>query len=490
MRLLTVISGILITLAGVFCFAVYINPFQDVAFLLGLVMMLSGIMLTISYLISGRGEKRLTDTALVEGLVTFMYGFAVMNDQVNDNILIMFFGTWLTLCGITRVSQAFFISRFDRKHWARVMPLGIVAAMFGIVMMMPNLLSTILPLMLVGGAFVINGLSMLVYAMFMRRKDAAASGTELSARDRAEARRQLKNAAKEEKAALKAMSAEERAAAKAKKLEDQRMLYASKVAERTAKKEARKAKKTAEALQSGLTVMVSRSDVENIISQAPAEQLKEDAKVAEAAKIAAAVAEAAEPVGGSVKAAEKPAAEPIKAVEKPVDSKPEKPAKAKVKNVVEIPESVVIAAAAEAATKVSLKLPKDIPTVKVALEKPEEKALREMKEASADIKIAAVNLEEIEKAPEVELPAVELPKLDLESEKAGKVDREAVISQIEQAAIPEAEVVDYTPLNLDELFADIPAKEVDEKELAKEKTRFTQVLSFDWAEPDFTEVKL
>ena len=460
MRLLTVISGILITLSGVFCFAVYINPFSDVAFLLGLVMMLAGIMLSISYLISGRGERRLTDTALVEGLVTFMYGFAVMNNQVNDNILIMFFGTWLTLCGITRVSQSLYISRFDRKHWARVMPLGIVAAMLGIVMMMPSLVSTIMPLMLVGGAFVLNGLSMLVYAMFMRRKDAEASGTELSARERAEARRQLKKAAKQEKAALKAMSAEERAAAKAKKLEDQRMLYASKEAEKRAKKEARKAKKAAEALESGLTVMVSKSDVDNIVSQAPTEQLKEDAAVLAAAKQAAAVT----------------AAEPKTA--KSEDSVP-----------IVVSESAILTAAAEAAAKVSLKLPKDIPTVKVELEKPEEIELREMKEASADIKIAAVNLEEIEKAPEVELPAVELPKLDLASENA-KVDREEVISQIENVAVPEAEVVDYTPLDLDELFADIPAKEIDEKELQKEKTRFTQVLSFDWAEPDFTEVKL
>ena len=89
MRLLTVISGTIICLTGVFCFAVYINPFSDVAFLIGLVMMLAGIMLTISYLISGRGDKRLTDTALVEGLVTLLYGFAVINDQVKDNILII-----------------------------------------------------------------------------------------------------------------------------------------------------------------------------------------------------------------------------------------------------------------------------------------------------------------------------------------------------------------------------------------------------------------
>ena len=440
MRLLTVISGTIICLTGVFCFAVYINPFSDVAFLIGLVMMLAGIMLTISYLISGRGDKRLTDTALVEGLVTLLYGFAVINDQVKDNILIMFFGAWMTLCGITRISQSLYISRFNRRHWARVMPLGIVAAMIGVVMMMPSLLSSIMPLMLVGGAFVVNGLSMLVYAMFMRRKDADASRVELSARERAEARRQIKKAERQEKEALRALSSDERAVAKAKKLEEKRLLAESKKAEKAARKEARKEEKTAEAVKSGLTIQVSRQEVEDIVSQAPEEQLKEDAKVA--AQAAAA-----------------------------------------------LPESVAQAAAAEAAAKVSLKLPKEIPTVKVELEDPEEIALREMKESQPEVRVAAVNLEEIESAPEIELPTVELPKLDLASEKA-KVDREEVISQIENASVPETEVVDYTPLNLDELFADVPSKELSEEEQQKEKTRFTQVLSFDWSEPDFTEVKL
>ena len=440
MRLLTVISGTIICLTGVFCFAVYINPFSDVAFLIGLVMMLAGIMLTVSYLISGRGDKRLTDTALVEGLVTLLYGFAVINDQVKDNILIMFFGAWMTLCGITRISQSLYISRFNRRHWARVMPLGIVAAMIGVVMMMPSLLSSIMPLMLVGGAFVVNGLSMLVYAMFMRRKDADASRVELSARERAEARRQIKKAERQEKEALRALSSDERAAAKAKKLEEKKLLAESKKAEKAAKKEARKEEKAAEAVKSGLTIQVSRQEVEDIVSQAPEEQLKEDAKVA--AQAAAA-----------------------------------------------LPESVAQAAAAEAAAKVSIKLPKDIPTVKVELEAPEEIALREMKETRPEVRVAAVNLEEIESAPEIELPKVELPKLDLASEKA-KVDREEVISQIENASVPEAEVVDYTPLNLDELFADVPSKEISEEEQQKEKKRFTQVLSFDWSEPDFTEVKL
>ena len=93
MRILTTIAGILICATGAFCFAVYTSPFSDVAFVVGVVMVLSGIMHNVAYLVSGRGKNRLTDTALVEGLVTFFYGFAVLNNQVTDEVLTLFFGT-------------------------------------------------------------------------------------------------------------------------------------------------------------------------------------------------------------------------------------------------------------------------------------------------------------------------------------------------------------------------------------------------------------
>ena len=106
MRLLVLISGILISGAGAFCFAFYTSTFYDVAFLVGLVMVIAGICNTVAYLISGRGARRLTETTLVEGLVTLLYGFAVLSNQVTDSMLTMFFGTWLTLCGVTRFSQS------------------------------------------------------------------------------------------------------------------------------------------------------------------------------------------------------------------------------------------------------------------------------------------------------------------------------------------------------------------------------------------------
>ena len=189
MRILTAIAGILICGTGAFCFAVYSNPFSDVAFVVGVVMVVSGIMHTVAYLVSGRGANRLTDTALVEGLVTFCYGFAVLNNQVTDEVLTLFFGTWLTLCGITRISQSFYVSRFNPRDWAKIMPLGMVAAMFGVIMMMPSLLSAVMPLMLVGGAFIVDGFSILIYAMYMRRKDADRGKAEQEARQRAEGAR-------------------------------------------------------------------------------------------------------------------------------------------------------------------------------------------------------------------------------------------------------------------------------------------------------------
>ena len=284
MRILTAIAGILICGTGAFCFAVYSNPFSDVAFVVGTVMVISGIMHTVAYLVSGRGANRLTDTALVEGLVTFCYGFAVLNNQITDETLTLFFGTWLTLCGITRISQSFYVSRFNPKDWAKIMPLGMVAAMFGVIMMMPSLLSAVMPLMLVGGAFIVDGFSILIYAMYMRRRDADRGKAEQQARQRAEAKRQLQKTKREQRDKLRSLSQQEREEARAKLLADQRAYENAKKEEKLAR---RKARKDAVLAQVPPTIQLTKEEVEEIAAAAPEEQLAEDAKAAQAAVVKA-----------------------------------------------------------------------------------------------------------------------------------------------------------------------------------------------------------
>lgn len=436
MRILTTIAGILICGTGAFCFAVYSNPFSDVAFVVGAVMVLSGIMHSVAYLISGRGKNRLTDTALVEGLVTFFYGFAILNNQITDESLTLFFGTWLTLCGVTRISQSFYVSRFNPRDWAKIMPLGMVATMFGVIMMMPSLLSAVMPLMLVGGVFIVDGFSILIYAMFMRRKDADRGRAEQEARQRAEAKKQLQKTKREQRDKLRSLSQQEREEAQAKLLADQRAYENAKKEEKLAR---RRARKEAVMVQSPPTIQLTKEEVEEIVAGAPAEQLAEDAKALETAV---------------------------------------KPAEEHVKAAVAVPgadESIALKAAElEAASKVSFKLPETIPSIKLE----DRPASKKKKTEAADIKIAAVNLEEIEQPKEVSFEKVELPDIELAS-KEEKVSREDVLSKIDSVSAPKAENVDYTPIDLDELVS-----EPLEKPVSKDDSkRFTQVLNLNWNDP-------
>jgi len=243
MRLLTALSGVLISSTGAFCFAFYTSRFADVAFVVGVVMMLAGMFDTIAYLISGQGEKRTTDTSLVEGLVTFFYGFAILCNQVTDSNLTMFFGTWLTLCGVTRFSQSLYVSRFNPKDWSKILPLSIIAATLGMVMMLPWIVASVMPLMLVGGAMLFDGLSIIIYAMYMKRKtsEELARG-EAQARARAEAKRREHQLKKEERERLRSLSREERekeeTLRRARELQSNKEKRARRAAEKAARREA------------------------------------------------------------------------------------------------------------------------------------------------------------------------------------------------------------------------------------------------------------
>ena len=116
MRILVVISGMLLAIAGAFTFAFYTNAFTGLAFILGLVMLISGLCILGAYIISGK-VGRLPDTVLVEGMVTTLFGFAVLNNEVMDAMVTLFFGTWMTLSGVTRISQSFAVSRYRPKDW-------------------------------------------------------------------------------------------------------------------------------------------------------------------------------------------------------------------------------------------------------------------------------------------------------------------------------------------------------------------------------------
>ncbi len=495
MRIFTVIAGVLLSATGGFCFAFGEHSFMDLAFLVGIAMILSGICDLIAYIISGRGKDRLTETALVEGVVTALYGFAVLNDQVSDAMLTMFFGLWLVLCGATRFAQSLVVSRYEPRHWAKIVPLSAVALMLGFIMLMPQLLNAAEPLMLCGTSFIINGFSLIIFAMYMKGRKPEAQAA-LEAAERAENRKAAAEAKKEQREALRNMDK----AARAEAMEEFRQ---EKKRREQAELEARLAEEAEEEEQSVTDSTISFTPEETAqIRAAAGEALTEEAEPSvsgpagtetaaedlapETAAEDAAPETAAEALGepepaGENKSEDAPAEEARAAEDKTEDAPAEEAPAAEEKPEdapSEGPASGIIANEALFLSGDKLrpvwKKPTDIPSLRKEAEVPEQPA-ETVPEAP---RINAINIEELESAvPDVKFDEVELPSVEYEAKGGESESREDIIKDIEDLKAPGKAEASYVPLRLEDL---IP--EEDGKSLFSEadKTRFTQTFIFKW----------
>lgn len=210
MKVLTVMSGVIISATGAWCLAYYRSAFSSIAFILAIAMILSALFLIGAYLVSGK--KRLPETVLVEGMLTLLFGFVTLNNEVTDTAISMFFGAWLATAGLIRFTQGLAVSRFDPRNWAKILPLSILSAIFGFIMLMHSLVSATNQLTLVGGALILNGLSQLVYAMYMVRHENLPQVEQ--ARERVEAKQAAAEAKRKERDELRQLTRSEREARK------------------------------------------------------------------------------------------------------------------------------------------------------------------------------------------------------------------------------------------------------------------------------------
>ncbi len=254
MKILTVMSGVILSATGAWCLAFYRSAFSSVAFVLALAMIQSAIFLISAYLVFGK--NRLPETLLVEGMFTLLFGFVTLNNEVTDTAMSMFFGSWLAAAGLIRFSQSLTVSRFDTRNWAKILPLSILSAIFGFIMLMHSLVSSVNQLVLVGAALILNGLSQLVYALYMVRQDLLPKTQQ--ARERMELKQAQAEARRQARDELRAMTRKERERRK-KELRDEAAAYAENK-KRLAKIERDKHRAAREALLDP-TIQLSEEDV-------------------------------------------------------------------------------------------------------------------------------------------------------------------------------------------------------------------------------------
>ncbi|MBR3718682.1 MAG: DUF308 domain-containing protein [Firmicutes bacterium] len=461
MRILIVISGMLLAVAGAFTFAFYSNAFTGLAFILGLVMLISGLCVLAAYIISGKVD-RLPDTVLVEGMVTTLFGFAVLNNEVMDAMVTLFFGTWMTLAGVTRISQSFAVSRYRPKDWAKIMPLALAGTILGLIMLMPSLTSYMNPMFLVGAAFIINGFSQLVYSMYMRKHEL--TEREIEAQERAEARKTAKIEERKQRNTSRTTSWHER---EEQREEQRREEKRKQAALRAAKMQELQERRAARRPAAEVTMEFTPEETAEINELA-------DAKLAEPA---------AEPVPETVT---KPAAEPeelpvtevLRPKAMPVEEEPAAAETAAAEeNEAPHPEDILEKAKAPVWNR-----PENIPSLRAKrLEEETPAPAPAPQENAADVlaKRAAINVEKIEEGLQtVEFEPVELPELELESSGGEAKERQEIIEKLETEVKKDDPFKPFEALKLEDLFGDdyVPLREKD----PKEATRFTQSLNLDW----------
>ncbi len=443
MRILTVIAGVLLTILGAFSFlSISTYSFAALAFPIGLGMCAAGIFIVAAFIASGR-FRRISDAVLVEGIVMTLCGFVVLNDQVKDAMLPIFFGLLLVISGASRIAQCFDISRYRPRDWLKPMVFAIPATVLGLVMMMPSAISMDKPLMLVGASFIINGFSILIYAMFMEARSSEERSAELKAR--AAAKQQQAEEKRRRRNEMRKMSHEEKARVKAEERMQKKLDAEKKRLEKMkAKEDARKSR------QPATTQTISFTKEESAEIKAAAKELGfEDEKPETAAE-------------------ENSAAEPGTA-----DVQPEEQA---------AQAETSVPAAEETSIWPSFKKPEAIPSVR----KKKDAAGEAKTEEKQEPQHSAIKLDEIEeKTPERQFSTTDLPDVELSAHGGEAWKRDDILKELDrEIELPET-FTDYEALKLEDLISEeLPKANLNDP---MDKS-FTQRLTISWApEPEFDE---
>ena len=114
MRIWTIVSGILMVLTGAFCFMNPGQTFLSLAFIVGLVMVINGLIHAMAYFI-GRGLHNKGDNngwILTDALITLILGILILcNQLVVDSAIPMVFGIWMLVSGILRIEAGTHINK-------------------------------------------------------------------------------------------------------------------------------------------------------------------------------------------------------------------------------------------------------------------------------------------------------------------------------------------------------------------------------------------
>ncbi len=170
MRILNIISGVLLIVAGIYCLCNQDVAAMTAGVMVGVFMLISGVIEIIVFA-STSGLLFGSGWLLLDGVLTVILSlFLLFNQWFTLLSLPLLFTLWLLFSGISRFVSAFDLRAMGVRGWGWVLAVGILLMVAGFICMMDPWVSVAAIGLTVGLAFLLEGVSSIVYACIPRGK--------------------------------------------------------------------------------------------------------------------------------------------------------------------------------------------------------------------------------------------------------------------------------------------------------------------------------
>ena len=170
MRILNIISGVLLIVAGIYCLCNQDVAAMTAGVMVGVFMLISGVIEIIVFA-STSGLLFGSGWLLLDGVLTVILSlFLLFNQWFTLLSLPLLFTLWLLFSGISRFVSAFDLRAMGVRGWGWVLAVGILLMVAGFICMMDPWVGVAAIGLTVGLAFLLEGVSSIVYACIPRGK--------------------------------------------------------------------------------------------------------------------------------------------------------------------------------------------------------------------------------------------------------------------------------------------------------------------------------
>ena len=142
MRIATLTTGVITLITGIWAYANSGVSFLALAFVVGLVLVITGAMEAAIYMYSKGGRNDNNVWMLWDAALTIVTGFVTISGTVTSEVAIPYlFGMWLTAAGLTRLAISLTIDRRrKRRNYLSALVIGLVCLAAGLVVMFNDVL--------------------------------------------------------------------------------------------------------------------------------------------------------------------------------------------------------------------------------------------------------------------------------------------------------------------------------------------------------------